>query len=111
MVSTAMAVAGGMKYGRNAMATSALPNPASPRTMLPAAMTGVHVDLEENGRGAAVQGAHPGHPLGGLPVHHLAVIEGCPDEDRRIGSSRQVGVRAVRLDVVVLLPDLGIAPF
>lgn len=42
MVSTTMAVAGLMKYGRKAMATRALPKPARPSTRLATAMTRAH---------------------------------------------------------------------
>src|ERR1700730_11766349 len=40
-----------------------------------AAVAGVEVDLEEGGGGAVVERAHLGHVLGGLPVHHLAVVQ------------------------------------
>src|SRR5437667_4243753 len=159
-----------MKYGRKAIATSPLPNPARPSTRLAAAMTrahaaqssvtetsasgsysrhspfgthlvslpcrriqhprvvqrdlaqvvvsaggaamdGVHVDLEERGGGAGVQRAQLGHPLGGLPVHDLAVVERRLDEDGWIRASAQVRVRAVGLHVLVLLADLRVAPF
>src|SRR5262249_52833562 len=39
------------------------------------AVSRVHVDLEERGLRATVEGAQLGDPLRGLPVHHLAVVQ------------------------------------
>ena len=40
-----------------------------------AAVPRVHVDLEERGLRAPIEGAQLGDPLGGLPVHHLAIVQ------------------------------------
>ena len=73
-------------------------------------MPGPHVGLEDEGPGVRLERAQLRHVLRGLPVHHLAVVEGRLHEHGRVGLALQVGVGAIRLHVVVGVLLLGIAP-
>src|SRR5262245_11605882 len=75
-----------------------------------AAVARVHVDLEQQRAAVGLEGPELRHVLGGLPVHHLAVVERGPDEHRRVRLGLEVRVRAVAAHVLVLLADLRVAP-
>ena len=55
-------------------------------------------------------GAKLGGVFGGFPVHDLAVVQRCLDQQVRVLLSGNVGVRAVRFHVLVVFFDIGVAP-
>ncbi len=70
----------------------------------------VHVHLEEQLVAPGLDGAQLRHPLGRLPVHHLAVVVAGAHQHGRVRLSGDVVVRAVGTDVRVLVGLLRVAP-
>ena len=73
-------------------------------------MAGVQVRLQQERVRVGLQRAQLRHVLRGLPVHHLAVVEGGLHQDRRVGLPLEVRVGAVRLHGVVRRLLLRVAP-
>src|SRR5256884_1133810 len=75
-----------------------------------AAVTGLDVDLEEQRAIVELERPELRDPLGGLPIHHLAVVQRGAHEDRRVAPGGEVRVRAVGLHIRVVLGELRVAP-
>mmetsp|Transcript_53742 Transcript_53742/g.126652 ORF Transcript_53742/g.126652 Transcript_53742/m.126652 type:complete len:756 (-) Transcript_53742:2622-4889(-) len=73
-------------------------------------MAGRHVDVEQHRGAAGVECAQLGDVFGGLPVGHLAVVDGGLGQHRRVGGRPEVVIGAVGPHPGVLVGLVRVAP-